>query len=106
MKTASNPKNNSSFTFTTFQAYEAKVVLFFRLEAVFLPKTASEEGQLWQPSAAPVFDQMTPDQVHSGPNHILYHLWEREGDLKNLNRPIKVHLSVWHKDVLVLWNSI
>ena len=79
----SNPKTNTSFTFTTFRAYEAKVVLFFGLEAIFLLKTASEKGQLWQPSAAPFFDQMTPDQVHSGPKHVLYHLWEREGDLKN-----------------------
>ena len=87
MKTASNPKNNTSFTVTTFWAYEAKVVLFFRLEAVFLLKPASEKGQLWQPSAVPFFDQMTPDQVHSGPKHVVYHLWEREGDLKKLTRP-------------------
>ena len=82
-----NPKINTSFTFTTFRAYEAKVVLFFGLEAVFTLKTASKKGQLWQPSAAPFFDQMTPDQVHSGPKHVLYHLWEREGDLKKLTRP-------------------
>ena len=40
MKTASNQKNNT--TFTTFWAYGVKVVLFFRFEAVFMPKTASE----------------------------------------------------------------
>ena len=38
-------------------------------------------------SAAPVFDQITPDQVQSGPKHVLYHHWEREGDLKKLTRP-------------------
>ena len=83
----SNLKTNTSFTVTTFWAYEAKVVLFFRLEDVFLLKTAPEKGQLWQPSAAPVFDQMASDKVHSGLKHVLYHLWEREGDLKKLTRP-------------------
>ena len=78
---ASNLETNTRFTFPTFWAYEAKVVLIFRFEAVFLLKTASEKGWLWQPSAAPVFDQMTLDQVHSGPKHVLYHLWEHEGDL-------------------------
>ena len=46
MKMASNRKNNTSFTFTTFRAYEAKVPLFFRLEAVFMLKQAPEKGQL------------------------------------------------------------
>ena len=74
MKMAFNRKNNTSFTFTTFQAYEVKVPLFFRLEAVFMLKTAPEKGQLWQPREAGVFDQMTSDQVHMGPEHVLYHL--------------------------------
>ena len=49
-------------------------------------------------SAAPVFDQMTPDQVHSGSKLVLYHLWEREGDLKQLTRPnmgLKPHTDVF-----------
>ena len=103
MYMASNLKSNTTFTFTTFWAYEAKVVLFFRLEAVFMLKTASEKGWLWQSSAAPVFDQMTPDQFHSGPEHVFYHLWEREGDLKKLTRPnqIRTHVKILssNKDV-------
>ena len=101
----SNPKTDTSFTFTTFRAYEAKVVLYFGLEAVFTLKTASKKGQLWQPSAAPFFDQMTPDQVHSGPKHVLYHHWEREGDQKKLTRPIPVgtpkHTYIHAKNVVI-----
>ena len=37
MKTAPNRKNK-----TTFTPYAQKVVLFFHFEAVFMPKTASE----------------------------------------------------------------
>ena len=70
---ASNRKNDTSFTFTTFQAYEVKVHLFFQLEAVFIVKTAPEKGQLWQPREARVFDQMTSDQVQNGPELVLYH---------------------------------
>ena len=40
MKWASNWKTNTNFTFTTFWAYGVKVVLFFRLEAVFTLKSA------------------------------------------------------------------
>jgi hypothetical protein len=46
MKMASIRKSNTSFTFTTFRAYEVKVPLFFRLEAVFMLETAPEKGQL------------------------------------------------------------
>ena len=43
MKMASNRKNKTTFTFTTFWAYGVKVVLFFRFEAVFMPKTGSRK---------------------------------------------------------------
>ena len=46
MKMASNRKNNTRFTLTTFRAYEVKVPLIFRLEAVFMVKTAPEKGHL------------------------------------------------------------
>jgi len=46
-----------------------------------------EKGKLSQSSAASAFDKMTPDQVHIGPKHVLYHLPEREGDLKKITRP-------------------
>ena len=47
MKTASNRKNNTTFTFITFWAYGVKVVLFFRFKTVFMPKTASEIWTIW-----------------------------------------------------------
>ena len=87
MKMASNRKNNTSFTFTTFRAYEVKVPLFFRLEAVFMLKTSPEKSQLWQPRAPRVFDQMTSDQVHIGPEHVLYHLLGRWEDPFQMTRP-------------------
>ena len=44
MKMASNQKNKTTFTFTTFWAYGVKVVLFFWFEAVFMPKTGSRKN--------------------------------------------------------------
>ena len=44
MKMASNRKNKTTFTFTTFWAYGVKVVLFFWFEAVFMPKTGSRKN--------------------------------------------------------------
>ena len=44
MKMASNRKNKTTFTFTTFWAYGVKVVLFFRFEAVFMQKTGSRKN--------------------------------------------------------------
>ena len=85
---ASNRKNNTSFTFTTFQAYEVKVPLFFRLEAIFMLKTALEKGQLWQPREPRVFDQTTSDQVHIGPEHVIYHQFYPHQNLFQLTRAI------------------
>ena len=44
MKMASNRKNRTTFTFTTFWAYGVKVVLFFRFEAVFMLKTGTRKN--------------------------------------------------------------
>ena len=83
----SNQKSNTSFTFTTFRAYEVKVALFFRLEAVLMLKTAFEKGQLWRPREPRVFNQMTSDQVHVGPEHILYHQIHPHRNRFQLTRP-------------------
>ena len=73
--------------------YEAKVPLFFRLEAVFMVKTAPEKGQLWQPREARVFDQMTSDQVQNGPEHVLYHHLNSRQNRFWLTRP---SCAVWN----------
>ena len=46
MKTASNLKNNTTFTQSAQKVLKVKVVLFFRFEAVFMLGTASEKEQL------------------------------------------------------------
>ena len=89
MKAASNLKTNTTFTPYAQIFLKVKVVLFFRFEAVFMPKWASEKEQLWQLGEARVFDQMTSDQASGGLKHEYYHLQDQHHNSFQMTRPIQ-----------------